>query len=807
MNYDGKLRIATELDNKTIDKDIDRLKGKLDNISQEAKMQLDKVYNISNKVKNVTTSIEETNKKLKNQYSLLKESESLHGKFSSSWIDINNSIDSLKSKKNELMDEYILENKELEKQNLEYNKILDKVNLITSKINKLENKKILNSLESVKNIEYNYNEDIGKGFSLNKKSLGNSVNGLDIENQTDFIANNIKDLKDAFPNLEETDNKLKKIGKSGNKAGHDVSNGFDKGVKKLKNFSLSLFGISTMFSMISKASNAYLSNHSETTQKLQSIWIALGNLIGPIIDRMADGVLKFVGYLNVFVKTLSNGKIDLTKNMNANKESINKTTSALKDLNKELQTYSFDEMNIEQDTSTPSGGIGEMAGNDIPAFKMPELNPKIVETLENMANLLKENWDWISKVGIALGVVFGAKKIGELISNIGRFLGNATGSGLAGLTKVLKVLGTIGAITIGVSLLYTAITGRDLIADLKDIYDYFTKIKEINEGNTKASKKSNEVSKEWQKEKNKEIEAMEKGTEATTLYFNQLKQLTQTNAADNMRMAERIDKMSGMEYWYAQLDGTVDEYNERLKDNFNAMRDSIQSMADMYTQGKLTTEQEKEFFGILSSVNGKLENGKVKFKDMDDRILDASKHTEDYSKVIAATQKEVKKAGDSFAENITKKLLNGKTSISEFLKEFDKTKNLKSNATVSLKTDTSSLTKQLSKLTNVPLIGAAMADVVSRLSSIKLAVGGIVNNPGRGVPLGYNVIGGEAGKEGVLPLTNSGTMQELGYEIGKWVHVTSVSNFYMNSRLLSRETKKASNQYEYLTNGRGSYVN
>lgn len=807
MNYDGKLRIATELDNKMLDKDIERLKGKLDNTSQEAKMQLDKVHNISNKVKNVTTSIEETNKKLKDQNNLLKRSESLHGKFSSSWININSSIDSLKSKKNELMDEYILENKELEKQNLEYNKILDKVNLITSKINKLENKKILNGLGSVKNIEYNYNEDIGNGFSLKKMPIGNSVKGLDVENQTEFIANNIKDLKDAFPDLEETDNKIRKIGKSGNKAGHDVSNGFDKGVEKLKNFSLSLFGISTMLSLVSKASNAYLSNHSKTTQKLQSIWIALGNLIGPILDGMADGVLKFVGYLNIFVKTLSGGKIDLTKNMNANKESINKTTSALKDLNKELQTYSFDEMNIEQDTSMSGSDFGGIAGNDTPAFKMPELNPKIVETLENMANLLKENWDWISKVGIAFGVVFGAKKIGEMISNIGKFLGNAAGSGLVGLTKALKVLGTIGAITIGVSLLYTAITGRDLIADLKDIYDYYKKIKEINEGNTKASKKSNEVSKEWQENKNKEIAAMEKGTEATTLYFSQLKKLTETNAGDNKMMAERIDKMSGMEYWYAQLDGTVDEYNKRLKDNFNAMRDSIQSMADMYTQGKLTTEQEKEFLGILNSVNGELDNGKVKFKDMDDKILDASKHTDDYSKVVAATRREVKMTGDSFVENITKKFINGKSSISDYLKEFEKTKNLKSNATVSLKTDTSLLTQQLSKLTNIPLIGAAMSNVVSRLSSIKLAVGGIVNNPGRGVPLGYNVLSGEAGKEGVLPLTNSGTMQELGYEIGKWVHVTSVSNFFMNNRLLSREVKKANNQNEYLTNGRVSYAN
>ena len=72
----------------------------------------------------------------------------------------------------------------------------------------------------------------------------------------------------------------------------------------------------------------------------------------------------------------------------------------------------------------------------------------------------------------------------------------------------------------------------------------------------------------------------------------------------------------------------------------------------------------------------------------------------------------------------------------------------------------------IDKIRKVPGLGG-----LQRLNTIKiprLAKGGIINLPGRGVPVG-SAIGGERGQEGVIPLTDSQQMALLGEAIGKYI--------------------------------------
>ena len=80
----------------------------------------------------------------------------------------------------------------------------------------------------------------------------------------------------------------------------------------------------------------------------------------------------------------------------------------------------------------------------------------------------------------------------------------------------------------------------------------------------------------------------------------------------------------------------------------------------------------------------------------------------------------------------------------------------------------------------------------------RLAVGGIVNMPSRGVQVG-GAIAGEAGAEGVIPLTNSQAMETLGQAIGRYVTINANITNSMNGRVISRELKKvnASNDFAY----------
>ena len=81
----------------------------------------------------------------------------------------------------------------------------------------------------------------------------------------------------------------------------------------------------------------------------------------------------------------------------------------------------------------------------------------------------------------------------------------------------------------------------------------------------------------------------------------------------------------------------------------------------------------------------------------------------------------------------------------------------------------------------------------------KLAVGGIVNMPSRGVPIG-GAIAGEAGAEGVIPLTDSQAMETLGQAIGKYINISATVPVYVGNRQIAREIKKINAENDFATN-------
>lgn len=71
----------------------------------------------------------------------------------------------------------------------------------------------------------------------------------------------------------------------------------------------------------------------------------------------------------------------------------------------------------------------------------------------------------------------------------------------------------------------------------------------------------------------------------------------------------------------------------------------------------------------------------------------------------------------------------------------------------------------------------------------KLASGGIINVPGRGVPYNGAIIG-ERGAEAVVPLTDRQQMELLGATIGKYININATIPISVGNRQVAREIRK-----------------
>lgn len=81
----------------------------------------------------------------------------------------------------------------------------------------------------------------------------------------------------------------------------------------------------------------------------------------------------------------------------------------------------------------------------------------------------------------------------------------------------------------------------------------------------------------------------------------------------------------------------------------------------------------------------------------------------------------------------------------------------------------------------------------------RLAKGGVINMPGRGVPVG-SAIGGERGQEGVIPLTDSQQMALLGEAIGKYITVNLTNVTELDGRTIARKVQEVNNNTNFLLN-------
>ncbi len=197
------------------------------------------------------------------------------------------------------------------------------------------------------------------------------------------LINHFKDVKKYIDNVK----------KSGSGIGDSLSKGISKGISSIKKFTMSLLGVRGAFTLVRKATSAYLSFDTQLSESMQNSWNVLGSLLAPALEFVTSLFSKLVSVVATFVKVLTG--VDLvaranSKALDKQAKSTNKAVSASKQLS------GIDDIN-NLTTNDSSGGNADTAGTitveDVDITPLNKFFEKAKEIFSKIFQPFQEAWD------------------------------------------------------------------------------------------------------------------------------------------------------------------------------------------------------------------------------------------------------------------------------------------------------------------------------------------------------------------------------------------------------------------------------
>ena len=654
-------------------------------------------------------------------------------------------------------------------------------------INVLENK--LNDIEATLQMA---DED---------KTLFSTSEIKDMEVEAEKLRNKLIDLRKKQSETSKTD--FSAIKSSINNIGTSVENL----TAKISKWALALIGIRSIYSGIRSAVSLVSGENENVANQINVMKSAIANALLPLAQKILDIFAKLMIYINYIFKFITGKNLfDFEKAWSKSSKNAKATSSYTKEIRKTLA--GFDEMNILNDNvkGSSGGGVGDIGDNiklknpfegwedyNIPKWlkKVAELTKKVTQNWEDFAGML-------SLVGFALGALTGniglslISLIVYLVTQIPR-LTNAikilTGSNSL-LEAGAKTLFAVFVPHIGIPLILadalndlTTATGSTAKAS-NNLRDAQKKLKEMQSKLTSVVENYEDALKEAKK-RQEELSKVEKETK---LSGEELYKMIQNGAISYLDMNESQKKV-----YKAYLDNK--DAQEKLKQATDNLKVSEQNQKKALDDVKTATIEDAlakqrakgDYEGYKKTVIDAYQSGKIKAGEARDYIEQACQDmTEANSKTFTKDLPKAIKEGlnpDKY-KNAFSKL---KAAWNDFWS------NLKKNISVTIDTYVgSSGGASSSGKGRHAAKGAIIYPSVPRLAS-----GGIINMPGRGVPLAY---GGERGAEAVVPLTDSQQMDLLGQSIARHMVINLTNINQMNGRVISRELQKVQNESNFAFN-------
>ena len=266
------------------------------------------------------------------------------------------------------------------------------------------------------------------------KFLGQGVDTSGVEN--------VKEKVDEVNNsLDETKHKQDQINRNWDTSG---INSLLKGVKRI---AASIMGVTTIFSVIRKSMNQYLSQNDALRQKLNGIYYAIGSMLAPILEWMVNLFAKIVLYVNAFLKGLGFAGIQF-KNISNSAKKTQKTLRTLIAGFDELNT--LQKANTDESDNTLTDPFADVKVNQEWIEKLQKLGEKLRPFVEWLWEKLKALFNWvlehINLVIAAIGVILAIgliKKIADIVNALGGVWSVLSTIGSAIITFLTSPLGGV----------------------------------------------------------------------------------------------------------------------------------------------------------------------------------------------------------------------------------------------------------------------------------------------------------------------------------------------------------------------------
>lgn len=191
-----------------------------------------------------------------------------------------------------------------------------------------------------------------------------------------------------------------------------ISKSLNKGISKILKYGAALFGIHSIYGLLSNAMNSWLNGNSNGAKQLKSdidyMKNAIGRALSPILKYIVNLLYQALGFTGALIKAFTGVNIfagSTADYMSSSASSANKTNKELK-----KQLASFDKINkLEKNDSNTSS----LSGNG--AVKPSQDLSNVMEKYIGQAEILKENFLKIKDYIVGAGIALCGWKIGDLL--------------------------------------------------------------------------------------------------------------------------------------------------------------------------------------------------------------------------------------------------------------------------------------------------------------------------------------------------------------------------------------------------------